>query len=453
MMNRNASQIWEAILGELEIFVTRPSFDTWLRGTIGISFVDSTLKIRTASTFAAEMLGNRMYSLISEAAARVVKEPVTVKFQVDPVDSSLGQPITNQSGSDEPMTYENISAPAVLGSKMDTGFTFDNFVVGSSNALAHAAAGAVCDQPGRAYNPLFIYSKSGLGKTHLLQAIGHNIKKKGGTLLYASTEQFTNEYIGAIRNRTTDEFRDKYRNVDLLLLDDIQFIIGKEQTQEGFFHTFNSLHMDKKQIVVTCDRPATMLNSLTDRVRTRLEGGLVVDIQPPDLETRVAILESKATKHGIKVPSDVLFFIAEISPSNVRELEGNLNRVIAYSQLTQIPITMEMVTRALPVNIPDNAGFPVTEKSIIKAVCKYFDTDAKLLVSTKRDKKTSLVRHITMYLLRLEMNKQFAEIGRILGGRDHTTVIHACNRIASLISSDDVLRSDVNNILVHIQEQ
>jgi chromosomal replication initiator protein len=235
-------------------------------------------------------------------------------------------------------------------------------------------------------------------------------------------------------------------------LDDIQFIIGKEQTQEGFFHTFNSLHMEKKQIVITCDRPAKMLNSLTDRIRTRLEGGLVVDIQPPDLETRVAILESKASKHGVKVPSDVLFLIAEISPSNVRELEGNLNRVIAYSQLTQIPITLEIVNRALPVNITNNAVFPITEKSIINTVCKYFRTEPKLLLSPKRDKKTSLARHITMYLLRLEMNKQFAEIGRIFGGRDHTTVIHACNRISSLIKSDDALRSDVKNILANIQD-
>ena len=453
MLNRNANQIWDAILGELEIRITRPSFETWLRGTVGISFVDSTLKVRTGSTFAAEMLGNRMYSLIADAASRVLKGPVTVKFQVAPIDSSPAQKLTDQNNTNESITDRITSPNPVLGTKMDNSFTFDNFVVGSSNALAHAAAGAVCDQPGKAYNPLFIYSNSGLGKTHLLQAIGHNIKKRGGNLLYASTEQFTNEYIGAIRNRTTDEFRDKYRNVDLLLLDDIQFIIGKEQTQEGFFHTFNSLHMDKKQIVITCDRPAKMLSSLTDRIRTRLEGGLVVDIQPPDLETRVAILESKANKHGIKIPTDVLFFIAEISQGNVRELEGNLNRVIAYSQLTQIPITMDLVNRSLPVNIPDNAVLPVTEKTIMKEVCKYFATDPKLLISSKRDRKTSLARHITMYLLRLEMNKQFAEIGRILGGRDHTTVIHACNRIASLIGSDDSLRSDVKNILLHIQKR
>ena len=452
MTDRRARDIWDAILGELQVRVTRPSFETWLKDTTGISYSGSTLTVGTPSAFAAEMLGNRMYSLISETASGVAKMSVEVKFRV----------VQRGHHSEDSMRPSNNGfegeAAAVppmrdAGFRIDSRFTFDNFVVGPSNALAHAAAGAVCDQPGAAYNPLFIYSNSGLGKTHLLQAIGHKVREEGLSLLYASTEQFTNEYIGAIRSRTTEEFRDKYRGPDLLLLDDIQFIIGKEQTQEGFFHTFNSLHMGNKQIVITCDRPVSLLSSLADRIKSRLQGGLVVDIQPPDLETRVAILESKAEKQGLEIETDIMLFLAEMSPQNVRELEGNLNRVVAYSQLTQTPINMELVKRALADAVAQQASRLINEDSILNAVAAYYSTDPNAIASRKRDKKTALARHIAMYLLRLELNKQFAEIGRLLGGKDHTTVIHACNKIASRINSDASLRSDVLNIRGLIQSK
>ncbi len=454
MIDRKARDIWDAALGQLELRVTRPSFETWLKDTLGVSFVDDVLTVGTPSTFAAEMLGNRMYSLISESVDRTVKGSVEVRFRVlqrghfaeDLIEGEIGE-LSNSAPPYDSHSREGSSF------KVNGKFTFENFVVGNCNALAHAAARAVAEQPGTDYNPLFIYSGVGLGKTHLLHAIGQRARLKGHSLIYTSTEQFTNEYIMAIRNRNTDDFREKYRKIDVLLLDDIQFIMGKEQTQEGFFHTFNALHMDNRQIVVTSDRPARLMSNLTDRIRSRLEGGLVVDIQPPGLETRLAILKSKAEKQRVQIAEDIFMLLAEVSPRNIRELEGNLNRVVAYSQLTQTPITMEFVKHILADILVQQSSTPISEQDVLDTVAAYFSTDPKLIVSRRRDKKTSLARHITMYLLRLEMNKQFAEIGRIMGGKDHTTVIHACNKISSLINSDSGFRKDVLKIRSLLQDK
>lgn len=448
MSDRNASEKWEAILGDLQLRVTRPSFETWLRGTKGISLQGEVLVVGTPNTFVSEMLEQRMYSLISEAAERVVKTRLEVKFQVL-YPGGNGNPIDKEELEDSPQAPgrgHQATSLAQSGIKLNDKYTFDNFVVGSSNALAHAAAMAVSDHPGKAYNPLVIHSGVGLGKTHLLQAIGHQLFERGMALVYASTEQFTNEYIMSIRNRTAEEFRDKYRSVDVLLLDDIQFIMGKEQTQEGFFHTFNTLHMANRQIVISSDRPVRSLTLLSDRIRSRLEGGLVVDINPPEIETRLAILQSKARNQGVKIEHDVLMFLAEVSPRNIRELEGNLNRVIAYAQLTQAPVTIELVERALGDILSRRDIAHIPEKAVIDTVAAYFGIEVQALLSRKRDRKTALARQVAMYLLRQELNKNFADIGRTTGGKDHTTVIHACNKITSLATSDPNFRQELLSI-------
>ena len=457
MSNHHARQIWEAALGELQLKVTRPSYDTWLKDTVGHSFHEDQLVVATINTFAAEMLEQRMYSLITQAVEKVAKAPVNVRFQVMPPKGNQpdSQPAwmdpsqESQSSSDgnEGPSFTKESWPFRLNQK----YTFHSFVVGKSNELAHAAALAVAQNPGITYNPFFIYSDVGLGKTHLLHAIGHQASQKNLSFIYASTEQFTNEYIKAIREGRTEDFRNRYRSVDLLLLDDIQFIIGKEQTQEGFFHTFNTLHMNNKQIVVTSDRPAAALTLLEARIRSRLEGGLVVDIQPPDLETRLAILNAKAEQLQVHLPQDVLELLGRRIHRNIRELEGNLNRVVAFAQLTRSPISHELVQRALADVLSARHQTKASPDSIIEQVASYFSIERKTLIGRRRDKKIALARQVAMYLLREEANKPLTEIGRLLGGRDHTTVIHAFNKVNSQINTDPHLRQDIINIRETIQ--
>jgi chromosomal replication initiator protein len=335
---------------------------------------------------------------------------------------------------------------------LNSRYTFETFIVGRSNELAHAAASAVSDNPGTVYNPLFIYSGVGLGKTHLLHAIGHYLSTRGLAPIYATTEEFTNEYITAIRKGKTEAFRARYRSADALLLDDIQFIIGKEQTQEGFFHTFNSLHMAGRQVVITSDRPVTNLTLLEDRVSSRLAAGLVVDIQTPDLEMRMDILRAKATGTGQRFPDDVLDFLAERVHKNVRELEGNLNRIVAYAQLTNSPITVDLVKRAIADSLKTSGRSKVSDQQVIDSVCTYFSIDSEVLKGRRRDKETARARQVAMYLLREEANLTLKAIGILLGGKDHTTVLYACVRISGLLNEDADLRSDVITIREKLAE-
>ena len=458
---QKAKQAWEAVLGDLQLRVTRPSYETWLRGTVALAHEDGEFVVGTPNAFVAEMLEQRMYSLISQALERVVDGGAEVRFQVMSQDQGPGRATpadpgaSANTGNTDGRQGEPTSArgdPASnhqyphRGITMNSRYTFETFIVGKSNELAHAAAQAVSEKPGLTYNPLFIYSGVGLGKTHLLHAIGHNVEAKGLSLIYATTEEFTNEYIKAIREGKTEEFRSRYRSADALLLDDIQFIIGKEQTQEGFFHTFNALHMAGRQVVITSDRPATALTLLEDRVRSRLEGGLVVDIQPPDLETRLAILRSKAGETDQQFPGDVLEYLAERIHKNIRELEGSLNRVAAYAQLRAHPITLDLVKESLADALNPPQTRRVSDQMVLDTVATYFSIDKETLRGRRRDKQTALARQITMYLLREEANLTLASIGQTLGGKDHTTVIHACKRISDQLNVDAHLRRDVINL-------
>ncbi|MCI0439270.1 MAG: chromosomal replication initiator protein DnaA [Chloroflexi bacterium] len=446
-------KIWDAVLGELQLQVTRPSYETWLKDTVGVSYEGGEFVVGTPNAFVAEMLEQRMYSLISQVMERVTRQPVEVRFEVFSKDASTNGLETKPVGpAASPVPNPQSPAPALVERpphrpvRLNPKYTFDTFIVGKSNELAHAAADAVSRRPGLVYNPLVMYSDVGLGKTHLLHAIGQRVQTAGMTLIYATTEEFTNEYIKAIREGTTEDFRNRYRSADLLLLDDIQFLIGKEQTQEGFFHTFNALHMSNRQLVITSDRPVTALTLLEDRIRSRLEGGLVVDIQPPDIETRLAILRAKAELLQASVPAEVMDFLAERVYKNIRELEGNLNRVVAYAQLTGAPVSVELVKRAVSGLEDASPARRASELDVLEAVSSYFGVGIEALKGTKRDKKTALARQVAMYLLREEANMGASAIGRVLGGKDHTTVLYGCERITATLNADAGLRRDIINI-------
>jgi chromosomal replication initiator protein len=320
-------------------------------------------------------------------------------------------------------------------------YTFDTFVVGPSNRLAHAAAQAVAENPARAYNPLFVYGGVGLGKTHLLHAVGNATAANGLRVLYVTSEEFTNDLINAIRNHTTDAFRERYRRIDVLLIDDIQFIAGKESTQEEFFHTFNALHGQDRQLVISSDRPPKALVTLEERLRSRFEWGLTADIQPPDFETRLAILRSKAERAGREVEPEYLEMIARRVQSNIRELEGALTRILAFSDLSGVPLSAELVETTLAELMP--RGSMLTPDRIISAVAAHFGIDEDRLLSRDRSQQVALPRQVAMFLIREETDASLPQIGDVLGGRDHTTVMYGCDKIAARLETDDALRRQV----------
>ena len=460
MTTHQAKQIWEAVLGDLQLQVTRPSYVTWLKDTVGISCGDGRFVVGTPNTFVAEMLEHRMYSLISQAAQRVVKGRVELQFEVVSTDDSFGaadvlptipEPAATKeqdptrAGQQLPIS-QTAPQPSFRRTPLNPRYTFDSFVVGKSNELTHAAAVAVSDTPGGVYNPLVMYSGVGLGKTHLLHAIGHRVRSVGQSLIYATTEEFTNEYISAIREARTEEFRNRYRGADVLLLDDLQFLIGKEQTQEGFFHTFNALHMANRQIVITIDRPVSSLSLLEDRVRSRLGGGLVVDIQAPDLETRLAILRAKAESMGQDVPADVIQFLGERVHNNIRELEGALTRLIAYARFTRTPITIETANTVIAGVSPQNGPRQLSAKEIVDTVSAHYQVGAKALEGPRGPKNTASARQVAMYLLRRHTGLGPTGIGRLLGGRHHATVIKNCAKITRRLATEPELRRDVATI-------
>ena len=444
--DRNPGAVWQAVLGDLQLRVTRPSYETWLRDTVGVRYADGEFVVGAPNTFVAEMLEQRMYSLISDAVGRIAAKDVEVRFEVVAGGQPPAAPDPSPATAHGAVNGASHAASARPAATLNPQYVFDTFIVGRSNELAHAAALAVSESPGSVYNPLFIYSGVGLGKTHMLHAIGHRLASRGLTPIYATTEEFTNGYIRAIREGTTDAFRAHYRSADALLLDDIQFIIGKQQTQEGFFHTFNALHLAGKQVVITSDRPVSNLTLLEDRVSSRLAAGLVVDIQTPDQEMRIDILRAKAAGTGQQFPDDVLDLLAGRVHKNVRELEGTLNKIAAYAHLTNSPISVDLVKQALADSLAASARRKVSEQEVVDAVCSYFDINAEVLKGRRRDKQTALARQVAMYLLREDAHLTLKATGLALGGKDHTTVMHACVRIAALANDDPALRQDLINI-------
>ena len=439
----SAKEIWEAVLGELQLQITRTNYDTWLKDTVGLSHHADLFVVGVPSPFAIEWLDKRLHSLIKKTLIGITGSNLNVRFQIQEQSTLL----RSKRGAKSSVSSSLLNSNRKISSNtFNPKYTFNSFIVGNCNRLAHAAALGVAEKPGSVYNPLFIYGGVGLGKTHLLHAIGHFVHQTKLRVIYVSTEQFTNEFIKAIRERKTEEFRQKYRGVDVLLIDDIHFIIGKEQTQEGFFHTFNDLHNANRQLVITSDRPPKSMPLLEDRLRSRFGWGLITDIQHPDLETRLAILQAKAEENGVSVPQEVLDLIARKAQKSIRELEGSLNRVIATARLTRAPLTIDLASKAL-VEFPDTTPRrALNPPSIIATVAKYFDLDPGSLVGERRDKQTALARHIAVYLTREETEHSFSEIGRALGGRDHSAILRGYQKIAAEINTSPQLRRDIIEI-------
>ncbi len=463
MTDASAKDIWNAALGQLELELPRATFETWLKQTEGIGFNGTDLLVEVASVFTIAWLEQRMYQTILRALRQSSGQPLDIRFQVSPEVAEPapeapsvyhGSDALNDSpnGSSNPGTASRPAGsspkplPVATGLSFDDKYSFNSFVVGNSNRMAFSAAQAVADAPGQAYNPLFLYSGVGLGKTHLLHAIGQDAARRGQAVLYVSSEQFTNDFISAIRNRTTEEFRQRYRSVQVLLIDDVQFMSGKEQTQEGFFHTFNDLHTAGYQIVLTSDRPPKSLALLEDRLRSRFEWGLIADIQPPDLETRMAILYAKADQLKTSMEESVVELIAKRVQKNVRELEGSLNRVVAYSQLMNVPVTLESTSRLLDDLTLDTARHAIDPERILEQVSRHYRVSNADLLGRSRSKTIALARQVAMYLLIYELELSPTDVGRLLGKRDHSTVIHGAGKINGEINEDYQLRQDVLTI-------
>ena len=461
---QKANKIWNSVLGKVELSIPKPSYDTWLRNTVGVSFTSNEFNVETPNAFTAQYLEDRMLDMLEQELRTTIGFNVKLKFTVINEIITSGeneQSVTSSSlysrsdqtpkystsnqGMFQDPNFDNVVDARIGSYDFNTRYTFENFIVGNSNQLAFAGAKAVSENPGTIFNPLVIHSSVGLGKTHLLQAIGHDTKKLGLTVIYVTSEEFTNQYVRAIQNGQTEEFRNKYRTVDVLLIDDIQFLIGKEQTQEGFFHTFNSLHVENKQIVVASDRNINELRTLESRITSRLTGGLVTDIQAPQLETRIAILRDKAAQQGYDIPANVIEFLGNKIRSNIRELEGLLNRVVALAQFRDEPITVESVSRIVGDSERLNKE-PISDSKIISEVSNYFGVTSDQIMGPLRTKTYLVPRQVAMFLLREETSLSLSAIGKILGGRDHSTVIHGHEKVASLINIDDKLRSDILTI-------
>jgi chromosomal replication initiator protein len=437
-----ADPIWQAALGELQLQMTKATFDTWVKNTHVVSYEDGTFVIGVHNAFTKDWLENRLLTTIKRTLVGIVGHSVEVKFTVWAKEPSE---------SDEALPLLQTIAPAPHGSAangpptmLNPRYSFDTFVVGSNNRLAHAASLAVAEKPAEAYNPLFLYGGVGLGKTHLLHAVGNMSQRHRGEVLYVSSETFTNDLINSIRNHTTKEFRERYRNIDVLLVDDIQFIAGKESTQEEFFHTFNTLHSANKQIVISSDRPPKAILTLEERLCSRFEWGLIADIQPPDLETRLAILLFKAGQQAMPVPDEVIDLIARQFQSNIRELEGALNRVIAHATLMRCPLTAKVANNALQDFGPAPGSLSIDQ--IIDAVAQFYNLGTKDLLGRRRSKDIVTARQVAMYLAREETDASLPQIGRALGGRDHTTVLHGYEKIRAKVEEDDRLRREMLTI-------
>jgi len=429
---------WQAALGQLQLEMPKAAFDTWVANTEFISYEDGFFIIGAPNAYARDWLENRLVSTATRLLTGLMSRSVEINFvvwQQPAPDSEVREVYEEEADSHVPVT-QNFT--------LNSRYNFENFVVGTHNRLAHAASMAVAERPAMAYNPMFLYGGVGLGKTHLLHAIGNCCHQQGLQVLYVSSEDFTNDLINAIRSHATQAFREKYRRMDVLLVDDIQFIAGKESTQEEFFHTFNTLHGQNKQIVISSDRPPKALMTLEERLCSRFEWGLTADIQPPDFETRLAILRARADRIGCKIPDDLMALIARRVQSNIRELEGALTRVAAFADLSGQPMTPQMVEIALVDLLPRRTDMKPDE--IVRQVAGYFGISLERVLGRERSREVALPRQIAMFLLREEANVSLPQIGESLGGRDHTTVMYGCEKIADLLERDDRFRRQMVEI-------
>jgi chromosomal replication initiator protein len=440
----NAAQLWERALTELQLQVTRPNYETWLKDTVGLQFDDGFFVVGAPNDFATEWLSTKLRPLIAKTLSGIIGRPVEVSFQL--LGSRPAQPLP----SGPLFKAETIAPPPPARPfprpPLNERYTFERFVVGHENRLAHAACLAVADKPAGPYNPLFIYGATGLGKTHLLHAIGHVAWSNHHRVIYVTAEQFTNQFVTSIAQGHSEEFRARYRHVGVLLIDDIQFLAGKERTQEEFFYTFNDLHAAGSQIIISSDRSPRFISSLEDRLRSRFEWGLIADIQPPALETRLAILTARAAELRQDVNNDVLLFLAQRCQNNIRELEGCLNRIVAFARLLRAEITLDLAAEALAPISPSAAKPHPTPQAVLQAVAQYFDLATQTLVGQSRVKEIAEARHIAMYLLREDAQQRVTEIARLLGGRDHSTIIYGLRKMDHSLATDAQLTRQIGEI-------
>jgi chromosomal replication initiator protein len=434
----NAQQAWQAAQGQLQMELSKATYDTWVKQTQLIRFDEpaGVFYLGATNAYACDWLESRLKSTLINKLSGMMARPVEIVFSIWAAQAV-------EQISDEVLIPIRPAEPIrdVFETHLASKYRFDNFVVGPNNRLAHAASLAVAEHPARAYNPLFLYGGVGLGKTHILHAIGNAVLQQGLQVLYVSSEEFTNDLVNAIRTKTTAAFREKYRQVDVLLIDDIQFISGKESTQEEFFHTFNTLHGQDKQIVMTSDRAPKAMSTLEERLRSRFEWGLTVDIQPPDYETRLAILRTKAEKAKREVPTEIMEMIAREVQANIRELEGAWNRVLAYADLSGEKLTLQLANNAMVDILPQRSA--LVPGDVISTVSKFFGISSERILSKDRSKDVALPRQVAMYLMRELGGVSLPKIGEELGGRDHTTVMYACDKVADMIESDDRVRRQV----------
>ena len=444
-MNNDLKSLWEKTLNIIKGEMSEVSFNTWIKSCEPLSISSTTIKISVPNAFTQDILEKRYKDLVVNSIEAACSKVYNVDFLVASDIQEIEEKEEKNSKADD---KSSVNVNDEMSSTLNPKYTFDSFVIGNSNRFAHAASLAVAEAPAKAYNPLFIYGGVGLGKTHLMHAIGHYALQNNSNakVVYVSSEKFTNELINAIRDDRNEEFRNKYRNVDILLIDDVQFIAGKERTQEEFFHTFNELHDANKQIILSSDRPPKEIPTLEDRLRSRFEWGLIADIQPPDFETRMAILKKKADVEKLNVANEVMVYIATKIKSNIRELEGALIRIVAYSSLTNRPITVELASEALKDIISNKQNKNITIDVIQDVVAGYFNLRVEDLKSQRRTRNVAYPRQIAMYLSRKLTDMSLPKIGEEFGGRDHTTVIHAYEKISDTLNTDESLQHTVNDI-------
>ncbi len=442
--------LWQAVLGELEVSISRASFATWFKNTAIIAQEEGHMVVAVPNIFNKEWLEQKYQKDIKAALQKLNTGVKTLEFKV----SQTAGATTTEEAARPPAksSARQMDLPKSGPSSLNSKYSFDSFVVGSSNELAYAACQAVVQNPGTKYNPLFIYGGTGLGKTHLIQAVGNEVLKRDPSrkVEYITSESFTSEFISAIvRNKTS--FTTKYRKVDVLIIDDMQFLSGKKQTQEEFFHTFNALHQSNKQIIISSDKPPRALSTLEDRLRSRFESGMIADIQAPDYETRAAILQTKAAAQGVALGPDVVDLLAQAGSQNIRELEGILTQLVAYCELRNLEPTLA-TANSLMTNLNTRPRQrALSAKQIMDQTAKYFDLSIIDLQGSKRDKEIVVPRQIAMYLMRHELNLSFPKIAQSVGGRDHTTAMHSVSKIEKLLESHEPLREDVNTIAARLQ--
>lgn len=454
MSSYDLAEIWVRCKDKLKDSFNEKIFDVWIKPIMPLEVTDEYYKVAVKNDFFKSMLEENYAQVIEGVLAGIMGK--NIKLLIDTIDTTRAGTVAEAVATPLPAKREqqqlfNENTPTQKNSEsnLNPKYVFETFVIGNSNRFAHAAAQAVANNPAHAYNPLFLYGGVGLGKTHLMHAIGNRIKQNNPSMkvLYTSSEKFTNEIINSIQNKNTEAFRQKYRNIDCLIIDDIQFLKGKEQTQVEFFHTFNALKDANKQIIISSDRPPREIETLEDRLRSRFDQGLTADIQPPDLETRMAILRTKAASDNIVLPNDVITLLATNIATNIREIEGAYNKIVAYTSLMDMPITAETAQKVLTDMGNDIKTKTITFEGIIKVVAEHYNIKADELFNKKRTQNIAFPRQVAMYLCRELADLSYPRIGELFGGRDHTTVIHAYEKISNQKSSNLSLQTELQEII------